>query len=233
MGSIFVDLGGRTVELAVRRSARARRMALKADPALGSVVLVLPERASLTEGRRFAEAHAAWIGLRLARPSESVPFSPGNCLPLLGVPHRLEHRPGARRGVWVEAGVILVSGDPQAFARRVEDFLRAEAKRTIVPRALLMARRLGSEPGRVSVRDTISRWGSCSARGDLSFSWRLVMAPEWVLDYVVAHEVAHLAEHNHGPRFRAQLDALFPDVARAESWLKREGAGLHGFGRMC
>jgi predicted metal-dependent hydrolase len=214
--------------VAVKRSALARRISLRIDPARGAV-LMLPVKARLAEGERFLLAHRVWLAERLARLPGPVALGDGATIPLLGVPHPVRHVPGARRGVWVEGGEILVSGLPEHVGRRTADFLKTEAKRLIAPRAQDMAARLGRKPGRITVKDTKSRWGSCSSSGDLAFSWRLVLAPEQILDYVVAHEVAHLVQMNHSPAFWAVVESLVGDHRPARRWLKINGAGLHRF----
>lgn len=216
------------VQVAVKRSALARRISLRIDPARGAV-LMLPVKARLAEGERFLLAHRVWLAERLARLPGPVALADGATVPLLGVPHPVRHVPGARRGVWVESGEILVSGLPEHVGRRTADFLKSEAKRLIAPRAQDMAARLGRKPGRITVKDTKSRWGSCSSTGDLAFSWRLVLAPEQILDYVVAHEVAHLVQMNHSPAFWAVVESLVGDHRPARRWLKVNGAGLHRF----
>jgi len=226
--TVDLDLGGRTVQVAVKRSALARRISLRIDPARGAV-LMLPVKARLAEGERFLLAHRVWLAERLARLPGPVALADGATVPLLGVPHPVRHVPGARRGVWVEDSEILVSGLPEHVGRRTADFLKTEAKRLIAPRAQDMAARLGRKPGRITVKDTKSRWGSCSSSGDLAFSWRLVLAPEQILDYVVAHEVAHLVQMNHSPAFWAVVESLVGDHRPARRWLKINGAGLHRF----
>lgn len=226
--TVDLDLGGRSVQVAVKRSALARRISLRIDPARGAV-LMLPVKARLAEGERFLLAHRVWLAERLARLPGPVALADGATVPLLGVPHPVRHVPGARRGVWVEGGEILVSGLPEHVGRRTADFLKSEAKRLIAPRAQDMAARLGRKTGRITVKDTRSRWGSCSSSGDLAFSWRLVLAPEQILDYVVAHEVAHLVQMNHSPAFWAVVESLVGDHRPARRWLKINGAGLHRF----
>ncbi len=227
--TIALDLGGRVVQVVVRRSALARRTAIRIDPVRG-VVLVLPARASRAEAERFLLAHRAWVAERLAQLPAGQSLEPGHRIAILGEPHLIRHCPAARRGVWVENGELLVSGLAEQVPRRVTAFLRAHARTVIARHVADLAARLGRPAGRLTIRDTSSRWGSCSARGDLSFSWRLVMAPEWVLVYVVAHELAHLVEMNHSPAFWAVVATLSPDAKRARTWLKRHGAGLHLIG---
>ncbi len=228
-----LDLGGRAVPLVCRVSPRARRITLRIDASIGGVRLTLPRGVSRGQGLDFARAQQDWLLRRLSALPPPVPFIAGAELPFLGRKLVLRHAPDARRGVWIEDGGLWVSGDGAFLARRVTDFLKREAKREILSRARTLAQRLppGARPlGRVILRDTRSRWGSCAVSGDLSFSWRLILAPEEVLDYVVAHEVAHLAEMNHGPDFWRLVESLAGNVKRPKAWLKREGAGLHRYG---
>lgn len=234
MGHAFLlHLHGRSLPLVVKRSGRARKMSLRLDSGGGSVVVVLPDGVPEREALRFANSQTAWVESRLAVLPGPVPFAHGGEVPLLGVAHRITHEPQARRGVWAEDGVIHVSGPPESLPRRVADFLKGEARVVMAHHCRQLATLLGRKPGRISVRDTTSRWGSCSARGDLSFSWRLVMAPDWVGRYVAAHEVAHLAEMNHGPDFWALVEGLAGDCKAPRDWLKRHGPQLHRYGGSC
>ncbi|MDA8230426.1 MAG: SprT family zinc-dependent metalloprotease [Magnetospirillum sp.] len=226
---ILLDLGGRVVPVAVRASPLARRMSLRIDPAAGPVV-VMPAGARRADAERFLTHNRVWLAERLARLPQRVPLVPGARIPLLGIDHDIRHVPEARRGVWVADGGLNISGRIEHVPRRALDFLRAEARRHLHTRAFDLSARIGRTPCRVSVRDTRSRWGSCSSRGDLSFSWRLVLAPEPVLAYVVAHEVAHLVHMNHSPAFWAVVAELVGDPRAAKRWLKANGAGLHLYG---
>jgi hypothetical protein len=152
-------------------------------------------------------------------------------VPVLGAPHHIRQvvDPTAPP-VTIGGGEIRVRGDPMHLARRVRDHLAAMARDELARRARQLAPRIGRSVTRVSVRDTKSRWGSCSGGGNLSFSWRLIFAPEPVIDYVVAHEVAHLAEMNHGPRFWRLVESLSPDCAAPRAWLKRHRGRLFSYG---
>ncbi len=226
----ILKLATRELPLEVARHPRARHITLRLNRSGDGVRLVLPPRAPLREGLRFARSKAGWIEAKLAALPPRVPFGEGAVLPLLGEEHVVRRAPGARRGVWREPGVIWVSGRPEHLSRRVGDFLKAEARRVIVARARQKAARLGRTPGRITLRDTQSRWGSCSPQGNLNFSWRLILAPEAVLDYVVAHEVAHLAELNHGPAFWKLTARLTPEVEGPQDWLRRHGDLLLRYG---
>lgn len=225
-----LDIDGILLPLVLRRSPRARRMTLRLSPDGGKAVVVAPPRVAEGHVLRFAAENRGWLRARLADLPPRVPFAPGAEVPLLGVPHPLRHRPEARRGVWCEDGAIHVSGQAEHFARRVHDWLRAEARRRLAPRAQDAARRLGRGVTRLRIGDPRSRWGSCTSAGCLAFSWRLVMAPEPVLDYVVAHEAAHLVAMNHGPGFWAVVEGLVGDWRPARAWLRRHGPGLHRYG---
>jgi predicted metal-dependent hydrolase len=209
-----------------RRSARARRVSLRIDPRGGAVVVTLPLRSGRRAGMALLTDHAEWVAERLAALPGAVAFAEGAVVPIGGRPHRIRHVPEGRGGAWLEGDTILVAGAPEFLARRVADFLRAEARRHLSPLIAAKAQAAGLRPTRVSVKDTRSRWGSCAPDGALSFSWRLVMAPGFVQDYVAAHEVAHLRHMNHGPRFWALVAELTPHSKAAIVWLKRQGAGL-------
>jgi predicted metal-dependent hydrolase len=193
---------------------------------------VAPRSATTRQALDFLGRYEGWIAARLAQRPAQRPFADGATVPVLGTPHVIRNAPGTLRGlVERKDGILTVPGAPEHLPRRVTDYLKAEARREIMRRAELKAQILGRKIAAVTLRDTRSRWGSCSSAGRLAFSWRLIMAPDPVLDYVVAHETAHLAEMNHSPRFWrvcATLTATDPKWARA--WLKRHGAELHAYG---
>ncbi|MGN8097301.1 M48 family metallopeptidase [Methylobacterium radiotolerans] len=225
---------GASLRIALRRRPTARRITLRVSAATGEAVITLPSRTAINTAQRFAASHAGWIAARLARVPVRVLFEVGASLPVRGELHRISQR-GTRSGpVRVECvegeRVLSVSCDAAHVARRVRDFLAREARRDLTEAIERYAAQLGQRPVRVTLRDTRSRWGSCTARGELNFSWRLILAPPTVLDYLVAHEMAHLREMNHSPRFWALVHALCPHTDAAEAWLKRHGTGLHRYG---
>ena len=218
----------------IRRHRQARRYTLRIDAPSREVVLTIPPRGSLKEAREFAQKHGPWIAVRLGRLPKAAPFARGVEVPLRGVMHRIEHRSG-RGTVWTENGgdavqTLCVAGEAPHIDRRVADFLKREARRDLEAASRRYAATLGVAIKRVSVRDQSSRWGSCSNNGVLSFSWRLILAPPFVLDYLAAHEVAHLVELNHSPKFWRLLKRLNPDCERAKVWLDSYGAELHRYG---
>lgn len=216
------------VPVRVRVSRRAQRLALKIDAVGDAVELVLPPRTSLPRALNFLKSNRAWVESRLAALPPRVIFEDGQKVPILGQPHRIRQvsRSSGHGPVWIEGGELRVSGERAHVARRVRDFLRERAREEFGRRARRLAQQLDRKVGRISVRDTTTRWGSCSANGNMAFSWRLVMAPEAVLHYVVAHEVAHLVEMNHGPRFWKLVDKLVPNVERRRDWLNANRAWL-------
>ena len=219
----------------LRRHRQARRYTLRIQAATREVVLTMPPRGSLKEAKAFAEKHGGWIAARLERLPEAAPFAHGTNVPLRGVSHRIVHRGRVRGTVWTETDergqrLICVAGDGPHLARRVSDFLHRQARRDLEAASKHYADRLDVEIKRISVRDQASRWGSCSTTGVLSFSWRLILAPPFVLNYLAAHEVAHLVEMNHSPRFWRLLKRLCPSMARAKLWLDVHGTDLHRYG---
>ena len=232
--TIEVAVDGMVFPVRLRRHRQARRYTLRVQSASRDVVLTMPLRGSVREARNFAQKHGDWIALRVARLPAAAPFGDGAIVPLRGEPHRIAHRSGARGTVWIEAGegekLLCVAGGLAHVARRVRDHLRREAKRALEAASHQAARQLGVSVKRVSVRDQSSRWGSCSTSGRLSYSWRLIMAPPFVLEYLAAHEVAHLKEMNHSPRFWRLVHQIFPEAARAKAWLDAHGGDLHRYG---
>jgi predicted metal-dependent hydrolase len=209
-----------------RRSSRARRVSLRIDPAGGSVIVTLPARATRKAGMALLMGHADWVSNRLAALPEAVTFVEGAAVPICGVPYRIRHAPAARGGAFLLDQELRVAGAVEFLSRRVRDFLRQEARRRLGALAVAKAGLIGVVPKRVTMKDTRSRWGSCAPDKSLALSWRLVMAPAFVQDYVVAHEVAHLRHMNHGPKFWSLVDELTPHTKAAIPWLRAEGARL-------
>jgi predicted metal-dependent hydrolase len=238
---LILNHGGETIVVTLRRLPSARRFTLRVRFAARDAVLTMPQRASLREARVFAERHSAWIAARLNRLPAVIPFEDGAVAPLRGVDHLLMHLPGARGVVWsglldrlgVDDGpahALYVAGAAEHVQRRVCDFLKREARRDLEAAVASHTQSLGLPARSVGLRDPVSRWGSCSAAGSLNFSWRLIMAPPFVLNYLAAHEVAHLVHLDHSPRFWALAHKLCGEVDRAEAWLSAQGSQLHKYG---
>ncbi|MFB2531095.1 M48 family metallopeptidase [Paracoccus sp. p3-h83] len=214
------------LELTLRRSARARRFSLRVSRLDGRVMLTLPTRASEAEALAFARSKADWLRQMQAAAPVGRYLADGQMLPVEGVARRLTPAPLRVPRIEGEALLVPAGRDPGPV---VQAWLRQLARTRLIAACDRHAARLGRRIAAVSLRDTRSRWGSCTHDGRLMFSWRLILAPPEVLDYVAAHEVAHLAEMNHSPAFWAVVARLMPDYARHRDWLRRHGAGLHAW----
>jgi len=216
------------VAVGLRRSAQARRLSLRVSGIDGRVTLTLPRRVGRSEALRFLEDKAGWLQGVLARQVAPVVVQAGTRLPVEG--REREVMVGAVRAALIDGAALVV---PQRAAGRVGPAvaacLRELARVRLAEACDRHAATLGRRHRRLTLRDTRSRWGSCTAAGDLMFSWRLAMAPPEVLDYVAAHEVAHLVEMNHAPAFWAQVARLCPGHAVHRAWLRRAGGGLHRY----
>ena len=227
---VTFDLDGRTLPVAILRNKQARRIILRLDPATDGVRLTLPWYTPEAEALGFLDSQEAWLRRRFAKLPERVPFADGAVIPILGEDHEIRHAPDAKGGVWLADKTVHVTGRAEHLSRRLNDWLRKEAKLRLTALAHEKAAMLGVSIGRVTVRDTRSRWGSCAHDGSLNFSWRMLLAPAFVFDFIVAHEVAHIIERNHGPNFHKLVDELTDEANRAEAWLAAFGAGLHRYG---
>ncbi|MCP1336461.1 M48 family metallopeptidase [Futiania mangrovi] len=221
---------GTETDVRVRRDPRARRLTLRLD-ARGEPVLTAPPGVGARRLQAFLDTHRDWLAAQIAARPAPVAFVPGAEIPVLGEPRVIRHDGPRGRPAELSGGALLVRGPADAVPRRVGAFLRALARDRLAAAANAHAAALEAPLNAIRLSDPKSRWGSCSSRGVLSFSWRLVFTPSAVLDYVAAHEVAHLHEMNHGPRFWALVERRVPDWKRHRDWLKREGAGLHRYGR--
>lgn len=229
---VWLALGdGRDVEVGIRRSTRARRILLHVGAYDGKVELVLPRGVPARDGIAFAQSQTEWLVDQMSRVGDASPFTDGAAFPLLGETVAIRLDPSLSAVPCLDDGVLWVGGRSDTLPGRVRRWIRNRALEEIQPRARDMGRQVGRSPSRVAVRDTRSRWGSCTRDGSLSFSWRLVMAPEYVLDYVVAHEVAHLRHLDHSDRFWALVANICPDHKTARAWLRRNGPDLHRYGR--
>ncbi|WP_426437999.1 M48 family metallopeptidase [Bradyrhizobium genosp. P] len=233
--TLLVRHGSQFFTIRLRRHRRARRYTLRIHPTDREAILTMPPRGTIAEAKEFAHLHGGWIAARLGRLPKAAPFQSGTMVPLRGVAHRLVHRAGERGTVWTETRdsgekILCVAGDVEHMDRRVHDFLKREARKELQKAAQFYAAELGVRVKRISIRDQSSRWGSCTSAGSLSFSWRLILAPPFVLDYLAAHEVAHLVEMNHSPRFWRVVDKVCSSVARAKNWLDTHGNDLHRYG---
>lgn len=224
MSQAFLQ-GDPPIALTVRRSARARRMTLRVSRMDGRVTLTLPQEVADSEGLAFAGSRAEWIRKHLADQEAPQPVKFGGEVPVLGVARRIVPTRGKR--LLLDGDNLHVPGDPEQLGRRVQVWLRHLARRELAAASDHFAQKLGVSYTKLSLRDTRSRWGSCSQAGRLMYSWRLVMAPHEVLSYVAAHEVAHLRQMNHSRAFWQLVEEIYGPPDRAKNWLRLQGHGLH------
>ncbi|AGI69564.1 DUF45-family protein [Octadecabacter antarcticus 307] len=224
MGRLILE-GNPPVEVLLRRSTRARRLSLRISRLDGRATLTLPHRVPEREGLAFLYEREAWLRGHLAAIEPDVQVQIGGTVLLRGA--ELPLVAGDVKRARLVSGVLVLPDDPAKTAKRVAAFLKLRARDALADASDRYSQALGKPYGRISLRDTRSRWGSCSSAGDLMYSWRLIMAPPEVLNYVAAHEVAHLQHMDHSPRFWAAVERLYPTHKECRTWLRTHGGALH------
>ncbi|WP_242010223.1 M48 family metallopeptidase [Acetobacter conturbans] len=209
-----------------RRSARARRLSLRLARSGDHVIVTLPPGLPAQSGFALLAAHRDWIARQLQRRPVQLNFAAGSTIPINGVPHTIYHTPDGHGGAWIDGTLLYVSGDIDFLPRRVQDFLQRMASRQFGQRVPTLSETTRLLPTSVVIRNTLSRWGSCTTAGRIMLTWRLIMAPPFVQDYVIFHELAHLKHHNHSAAFWQLVDHICPRRAEAETWLKTHGPAL-------
>ena len=217
------------LDVVFRRHAQARRLVLRLNSTGTGVLVTVPTGVSRGRALEFTERSRSWIEERVRSRGGLIHLEPGHMLPFRGVPHEIRHVESRRGLVGVDSmrGIIQVPGEAQHVRRRLLDFLKAEAREDLTHATNHYAALMGVDYRRITLRDQRSRWGSCSASGDLSYSWRLILAPEYVLDYVAAHEVAHLRHLDHSQRFWRLVLTHCGNAAKAKNWLRAHGQDVH------
>ncbi len=221
----LVLAGNPPIDVVLRRSAAAKRMSLRVSGLDGRVTLTVPRRVSDREARSFAQGKRAWLEDHLNAQPVFRPVDVGGSVPFEGTDIRVNTAPV--RTARLESGILLVPERYGTAGRQVMTFLKRQAGLRLRAACDAYAAEVGRPYGRITLRDTRSRWGSCSSRGDLMFSWRLIMAPRDVLDYVVAHEIAHLVHMDHSARFWSEVERIFPGYETQRGWLRAHGEILH------
>jgi len=212
-------------------SPRARKLRLSVDPRTRSVLLTVPRRVSQRRALAWASGHRTWIERQLADIPPSRSFAPGESVPVYGEPYLIDWEASRPRKIRLEAGRLVCGGPLDGLERRILRWLKAEALAVLTRESQDYAGKAGARLERVGIGDPVSRWGSCSSKGAIRYSWRLILAPDFVRRATVAHEVAHLVHLNHGPAFHALVAQIFgADPRPARRWLKKEGAALHRIG---
>ncbi|MEJ8475000.1 M48 family metallopeptidase [Roseibium algae] len=230
---IEIDGDGAPLRIRLRADPRAKRYLLRLPADYSGPVLTIPGGGDLARAERFARQHVDWLLERLDKRPDHVALRPGDVIPLRGEDHLIVATGKLRGLVDVRGGdqpEILVPGAEGHIPRKLTAWLKNQAKVDLTRASHFYAARLEEEIAAISIRDTKSRWGSCALNRRLSFSWRLILAPPDILNYVAAHEVAHLREMNHSRRFWRVCEELAPNTNEARKWLKENGARLHGYG---
>ena len=217
------------VGLTLRYSARARRISLRLDKSSGGAVLVIPHGASREQALAFARSKLDWLDRHLTRLPARQPIRPGTTLPVRGAPVLIRHDSRWPRMPALVDGQLRVGGPEDMVSRRLGRWLKEQAGYDLAKPVDRYAEALGVQVARISIQDKRRQWGSARRVRNLSFSWRLILAPSFVLDYLAAHEVAHLREMNHSPRFWALVDGVCRHRQQAEAWLSRHGPGLYAY----
>lgn len=224
-----LQVGDHTLPLKIRRHQRAKRICLRYNPTSHEINLTLPRHTRISDGINFLNEKSDWLISTLEEIPTQKQLKPGVCIWLAGERYRIKHEPNLAMPYQLRAGVLCIAGKREHFAHNVEDALKRIARQRITMLCLKFADRIGGRVARVTVRDTRSRWGSCYSTGNLSFSWRLIFAPRKVLEYVVAHEIAHLKHMNHSSRFWDLTEVICPNYHVPKEWLRVHGKELYRF----
>jgi predicted metal-dependent hydrolase len=222
-------IGGEVLEVVFRRHAQARRLVLRLNPSGTGLIVTVPNGVSRGRALDFTERSRGWIEERIRSRGGLIRLANGHIISLRGVSHEIRHVDSRRGVVSLDpaCGLILVPGDPAHVTRRLLDFLKSEAREDLIQASRRYATLMDVSFRRITIRDQRSRWGSCSSAGELSYSWRLILTPDYVLDYVAAHEVAHLRHLDHSARFWRLVLTHCPNAGKAKNWLREHGQEVH------
>lgn len=214
-------------DIKVIKSARAKRLTLRIDSKEHIPVLTIPSRCSSKRAIDFVEAHRGWIDNCLQKIPVSKKFEDGETISLFGEAVIIKHAPELRRGVFVEDGTLYVSGEKEFLHRRIKDYIKKQAKTEFYKRSKALADKLGCILNDVTIKDTKSRWGSCSSINNINYSWRIALAPKEVFEYLIAHEVSHLKHQDHSSAFWKCVAGLYPETEIGKNWLKHHSKELY------
>jgi predicted metal-dependent hydrolase len=226
-------IDGRRMSVKLIVNPRARHVSVRIDPTRRQAIATAPTKRHLKHAAQFAAERAGWIAQELSRLPKGVTLAPGSFVYFRGVEHELVLERGrghARTEPDLIPRIVVPCPDPALFESRLLRFFKDQAREELIDRVATHSVTLGVKPVKIQVKELRSRWGSCSVDGVLSFSWRVILAPPFVLDYLAAHEVAHLREMNHSRRFWAQVKRCIGDYERGRDWLHEHGCALHAVG---
>ncbi len=230
----WLEANGEDLPVLIVENPRSKRLTLRIMPGDRELRVTVPPHTPYREIDAFLYRYRNWVATRMARLPAPQPVSDGAIIPFKGIDHRIIHK-GRGRGLVQLATVgdemqIHVYGPIEHLPRRVVDFFKKEARAAYKEAVGRHSKTLGLSPRSIAIGDAKTRWGSCSSRGTLSFSWRIILAPSEILDYLAAHEVAHLREMNHSPRFWRLVEQICPHMAASRAWLIHHGPTLHMVG---
>jgi predicted metal-dependent hydrolase len=221
---------GHPIKLIIQSHPRAKYLKLRCDLLGEQVFLTLPKRVNKKEAFIFIEKSRPWLRQQLQQRRQRIPFAPGATIPILGQPYNIKHTPSRRTTIHLKEHTLVVMGDESRVPLLVTQWLRFHALGHMRQKSLELAQELGVIINNVRIRELKSLWGSCSANGNLTYSWRLIMAPQPINEYICAHEVSHLVEPNHSPRFWSVVESICPHFERSRKWMRLQGKTLFLYG---
>lgn len=217
------------MDIEVRQSHSLRKLVLHIDSKNRIPVLSVPKFCSRKRAIEFVNENMDWISEQLQKLPEIRYFKDGEQILLFGQSVTIKHMPTARGGVWLEQGFLCVSGKQEFLHRRVRDYIRKKAADEFYKLSSELAKQIGCKVNRVIIKDTKSRWGSCSSLNNINYSWRIALAPDFVINYLMAHEVSHLKHQDHSDEFWQCVASLCPEWSKGNSWLRRYGKTLYAY----
>lgn len=217
------------IDIKVVQSRSLGKLSLRIDSKARIPVLSVPKFCSRRRAVNFVNENMDWIEQSLQKLPEIRKFTDGETISLFGKEVIICHTPQSRRGVWIENDKLYVSGNAEFLHRRVRDYIRRNAAEEFYKRTKRLADILQCELNGITIKDTKSRWGSCSSLQHINYSWRIALAPDYVIDYLMAHEAAHLQYQNHSDDFWQCVTALYPEWRKGNRWLKQHGKELYSY----
>ncbi|MBQ8677461.1 MAG: M48 family metallopeptidase [Alphaproteobacteria bacterium] len=215
--------------LKVIKSVQAKRLTLRIDSKNRQALLSIPPRCTQKQAINFVSEHQEWIIENLKNLPSKKRFISGQNISLFGQEILIRHAPEKRWGARIENGILYVSGESDFTHRRVKDFIKKQAQKTFFELSQKLAKKINCQINDVVIKDTKSRWGSCSSLNNINYNWRLALAPQGVIDYIVAHEVSHLAHQDHSADFWQCVADLCPHYKQGQNWLKQHGKELYAY----
>ncbi len=228
-GKTFDIQAALNMDIKIIKSAKAKRLTLRIDAKERLPILTIPSRCSAKRAVEFVEMHRAWLEENLQKIPAIKHFENGEKISLMGKEYIINHCPQKRCGVMIEEDNIIVSGSKEFLHRRICDFIKKKAQEQLLKKSQTLANKIGCHVNHVSIKDTKSRWGSCSSLENINYNWRICMAPKYVINYLVAHEVSHLLHQDHSREFWQCVKKLCPDAAKGRLWLKNYGKELYRY----